>query len=216
MKKKLLIILVVAVLTVTLALTACNRKENVVSDNVSRSVSSFYTGENENFVVTVEVGRRESDFIADGYASNVADFAEITVLPLKTNDLTEIKYSIAGESSTLSGVVKSNEFGEFSSTVDLHFSPLSVTIGDGSEVIELSDVLGGKLTSQDVVNIANQEFKDRIDSEMANGNYQREIYVKLITGDRENYYYYVSYIGAGVDYWALLVNVTDGTIVTKK
>lgn len=215
MKKKLLILLV-AVLTVTLALTACNRKENVVADNVSRSVSSFYTGENENFVVTVEVGRRESDFIADGFATNVVDFAEITVLPLKTNDLTEIKYSIAGESSALSGVVKSNEFGEFTATVDLTFSPLSVTIGESGEVVELSDVLGGKLTSQDVVNIANQEFKDRIDSERANGNYQREIYVKLITGDRENYYYYVSYIGAGVDYWALLVNVTDGTIVTKK
>lgn len=200
-------------------LTACNRKEEeAYDDNVSRSVSAFYTGESENFAVTVEVGRRESNFVADGYATNVVDFTEITVLPLKTNELNEIAYSLQGESSSISGSVKGNEFGEFSAVVDMDFIPASVSIGEGEsvEVIELCDVLSGKLTSADVINIASDAFKERIEEESADGNYHREIYVKLISGDRENYYYYVSYLGEGVDYWALLVNVDDGAIVTKK
>lgn len=218
MKKKYLILFLVIVLSAAVIFTACNRKEEEEYDNVSRSVSAFYTGESDNFAVTVEVGRRESNFVADGYATDVVDFAEITVLPLKTNDLTEINYSLTGENVSLSGSVKSNEFGEFSSAVDLNFAPLSVSIGEGesTEVIELSDRLSGKLTSADVVNIANDAFKDRIDEETADGDYHREIYVKLITGDRENYYYYVSFIGEGVDYWALLINLEDGSVVTKK
>ena len=93
---------------------------------------------------------------------------------------------------------------------------MSVTANGTTEEIQLADVLAGKLSSSDVVNIARKEFADRIAAESADGKPSREIYVKLISGDRETYYYYVSFIGEGVDYWAMLVDPATGDVVSKK
>ena len=91
-----------------------------------------------------------------------------------------------------------------------------MTAGKEQSEIDLSSVLEGALTSQDVINIAKKEFKEKIDAEYSEGKADREIYVKLITADRTNYYYYVSFIGDGTDYWAMLVDIKTGAIVSKK
>ena len=80
----------------------------------------------------------------------------------------------------------------------------------------MSSVLDGAITADDVINIAKTEFKDKLDAEYAQGKPEREIYLKLITADRTSYYYYVSFIGDGVDYWAMLVEPKTGAIITQK
>ena len=76
--------------------------------------------------------------------------------------------------------------------------------------------LDGKLTSADAVNVAKKQFAERIAAEEADGKPAREVYVKLITGDRETYYFYVSFIGEGTDYWAALIDPSDGTVVSHR
>ena len=114
--------------------------------------------------------------------------------------------------------IKGNQFGEYKQDINLDFTPTSITIGEGenAQCINLCNILEGKLTSADVINIAEKEFADRITPAKESGTYSREIYVKLITGDRQHYYYYVSYIGEGVDYWALLLEPDTGAVVSKK
>jgi len=96
--------------------------------------------------------------------------------------------------------------------------PTSIALTAGSDVseIELKNVLEGALTSADIINLAKDAFKEKIELESADGKPQREIYVKLISGDRKNYYYYVSFIGDGVDYWAMLLDPKTGDIISKK
>lgn len=220
MKKKFVLVFV-AILTLSLALvfTACNKdKTPSVESNVSREISAFYVGENSNFAVSVEFGRREKNFVADGVSREVVDMVELVIIPLKVHDCEEYAYTLKKDDCTLSGKVSGNEFGEYVAIVNLDFAPTSITIGEGdsAECIDLVDVLEGMLTTADVINVAEKEFCDRIDGAKAEGNYKREIYVKLITGDRQNYYYYVSYVGEGVDYWALLINPATGEIVSKR
>ena len=221
MKKKTVLILsaiLILVLAVT-ALAACNKKgDDALPDDVSRSVTALYTGENENFAVTVEVGRRENPFIADGKATDVKDFAEITVVPLSSNDYTEISYTLTADGANLAGTLTGNNFGEFRQEIPLEFCPAAITVttGETSVEIELADVLESKMTSADIINIARKEFADRIAAESADGKPSREIYVKLISGDRATYYYYVSFIGEGIDYWALLLDPATGNVVSKK
>lgn len=220
MKKKAFLI-VAAILTVALAaaaLAACNGKGGGESTDVSRSVTALYVGESGAFAVSVETGMREDPFLADGKATEVKSFAEITVTPLKSNSCKEVTYTLSCGENTLNGTLAANTFGEFRQDVPLDFAPdkIAVTADGATEEIELQNVLDGKLTSSDVINIARKEFADRIAAESADGAPSREIYVKLISGDRETYYYYVSFIGEGVDYWAMLVNPSTGEIVSKK
>ena len=220
-KKIILTVSMVMVLVCALcALVACTGKnsDGVANDNVSRRTDAYFAGESDCFAVSVEKGKRERTFIADGKAVDVIDFCQITIVPLKSNDYQSISFVINGDGKTLSGDISTSDFGQFFSLIDLDFAPESVTVTAGSDVseIELCDMLQGKLTSADAINVAKDAFKDKLEAEAAEGKAEREIYVKLITGDRTNYYYYVSFIGDGVDYWAMLIDPSTGNIVSKR
>lgn len=221
MKRKIALVgVAILVLLCTLAcFVACNKtKKQEQSDNVSRRTDAYYAGESEFFSVSVEKGRRERNFVADGTATDVIDFCEINIQPLKSNDYEKIAYVLSGEGSTLSGELTGGNFGEFTASITLDFVPnkVVVTAGENKSEIDLCSVLDGALTSSDVINIAKNELKDKIAAENSEGKPDREIYVKLITADRTNYYYYVSFIGEGTDYWAMLVDIKSGAIVSRK
>ena len=222
MKRKTLTIAVAILVLIVSAvcLVACNKNktQNTPFDNVSRRTDAYYAGECERFAVSVERGVREKTFIADGVATDVDAFCELTIQPLKSNDYQSISYVLSGGTSTLSGELTVGQYGEFTASVALDFVPekATITAGNATSEIDLSSVLEGALTSQDVINIAKREFKDKIDAEYNQGKSEREIYVKLITADRASYYYYVSFIGDGVDYWAMLVDPKTGEIISKK
>lgn len=223
MKKKIaLIACIVLIVSLTAALlAACDNKTDGEASDISRSVSALYTGGNEDFVVSIEQGRREDPFIADGKVSDVKDFVELSVTPLSVNTYEEIAYVISDgteNGQTLTGTLTGNTFGEFRTEIPLDFVPAYITLTAGEQTVglELGNVLDGKLTAADAVNVAKKQFAERIAEEEAAGKAAREIYVKLITGDRETYYFYVSFIGEGTDYWAALINPTDGTVVSEK
>ncbi|MBR4800852.1 MAG: PepSY domain-containing protein [Clostridia bacterium] len=221
MRRKI-IVFVSAIMLIVLSLVcfvACNKKgeEQECKDAVSRITREYYVGESELFAVTVEKGEREKNFIADGKATDVQPFAQITITPLKTNDYVELGYTLDAENDTLNGSIEKSEYGEYTATLTLDFVPATVTVTAGEETseIDLVSVLDGALTPEDVINIAKEEFKETLDKEETTGR-EREIYVKIITGDRETYYYYVSFIGDGVDYLAVLIEPKTGKVVSKK
>lgn len=223
MRKKIFVTVATLVIAVALvaALVACDRTPPAEAEHFSHGVDALYTGGGEDFVVSLECGERENPFIADGKTGTVEEFAELVVTPLAVGDYDEISFVLkeGGEAGkTLSGTLGSNRFGEFRVDVPLDFVPASVTLTAGELNAEypLADVLAGKLTSRDAVNIARQEFAAELEAEKAEGGPEREVYVRLITGDRTTYYYYVSLIGEGANYLAVLVNPDDGTVVSKK
>ena len=223
MKKKLLL-LMSAILTVALlmcVLAACNEQGGGESPrNISRSVDALYVGENGDFAVTLESGVRETPFIADGKVGEVVAFSELTVTPMNVNDYTEIEYVIssADGGATLAGKLTTGRFGEFRCDAATEFLPAAITLTAGGQTaeIELKNVMEGKLTAEDAVNVAEKQFAERIAAEEAEGKPGREIYLKLVTGDRESYYYYVSFIGEGTDYWAALIDPSDGRVVSER
>ena len=222
MKKKIfLAVTLIAVLACAVSvLTACNlfKKDKQECDNVSRQTDAYFVGESAQFAVSIEKGKREKTFIADGKATDVVEFCEVTITPLASNSYESVSFVISGADSTLSGEITTADYGEYSATIELNFTPTSVTVTAGSDVseIELANILDGALSSADAVNIAKEAFKDKLTQESEEGLGEREIYVKIITGDRLNYYYYVSFIGDGVDYLAMLIDPKTGDIVSKR
>lgn len=221
MKRKCLLILTVILCVgiLCVCLCACNKnKTDTQSDNICRTTEQFYAGESDTFYVSIEHGRREATFIADGVARDVGPFTELCILPLKSNSYGVLNYTISNEDNTLSGEVQAGRHGEFVTSIELDFVPIKivVSVDDLDDEIELSSVLEGALSSEQVIEIAKKELQSAIDNEYEQGKPEREIYLKLITADRTTYFYYVSFIGDGVDYWAMLINPKTGEIVSRK
>lgn len=221
MKRKALLILAVILCIGTLCacLFACNKdKADEQSDNICRITEQFYAGESDMFYASVESGRREATFIADGVARDVGAFTELCILPLKSNTYTKLAYTISDENNTVSGEISAGKHGEFVTSIALDFLPSKITVcvDDVEDEIELSSVLEGALTAEQAIEIAKGELQNAIDKEFEEGKPEREIYLKLITADRTTYFYYVSFIGEGVDYWAMLIDPKTGDIVSRK
>ena len=80
--KKVFIIL--SLFLITFGLAGCGKTiSNVVLDNMSEITKEYYFGENENFIATINVGERESEFNYDGkHTENVPN--ALLVLKFKT------------------------------------------------------------------------------------------------------------------------------------
>ncbi len=219
MKKKIFMLLAISLtIACSLIFVACNRvgiKKEEPSD-ISRVTSSYIAGESELFAVSLESGMREKAFIADGKVTDVAPFAELKIVPLKAADAEGIDFVLASDDATLSGRIDKGTNGEFKTALDIAFVPdkITVTMGEQTSEIDLCNVLESAISAENAISIAREAFKDKLESEAADGK-TREVYLKLITGDRENYYYYVSFIGDGVNYLAALISL-DGNIVSKR
>lgn len=218
MKKKIAFIIAIVILATSIfALAACNKKEDAQTpSDISRVTESYLAGESDLFAVSVESGKREKIFIADGKATDVQSFIELKITPLKTFEQKSINFVLSAGEDSLSGIVEEGRGGEFKTDIALDFIPekITLTAGEQTSEIDLCSVLEGAITADDAIEIVREAFKDKLDAEAAEGK-TREIYVKLITGDRTDYYYYVSFIGDGVNYLAGLVG-RDGTLISKR
>lgn len=218
MKKKIAIVLAILIVAASMfALAACDgRHTNEPTSDVSRMTESYYAGESDLFAVSVESGKREKMFIADGKVTDVAPFTELKITPLKTFELDSLNFVISAGENSLSGTLTEARSGEFAQEIALDFIPekVTVTAADTTSEIDLSDVLDGAITAEEAIEIARETFKDKLAEDAANGK-AREVYLKLISGDRENYYYYVSFIGDGVNYLAALISRT-GEVASKR
>lgn len=221
MKRKcfLILTLILCIGTLLGVMCACNKTtDDTPSDNICRITEEFYAGESDAFYASIEKGRREATFIADGVARDVGDFAELTILPLKSNSYKTLGYTISDDVSTLSGEISVGKHGEFVASIALDFLPTKITVcvDEVGDEIELSSVLEGAISAEQAIEIAKNELQNAIDKEYDEGKPEREIYLKLISADRTTYFYYVSFIGEGVDYWAMLINPQTGDIVSRK
>ena len=75
---------------------------------MSRKTCEYYAGESDKFAVNIEKGRRERAFIADGIATDVIDFCDVTIIPLKTTDAKTLSFTISAQDKTLSGESKAS------------------------------------------------------------------------------------------------------------
>ena len=231
MKKTLLIILtIVLTLGVALSLFGCKKgkKPNDVdiSKNVSYAETHRYVGENDDFKVAVTSGVREWLFIADGKATDVINFTEITVIPLKAKMQNKtFSYVLNYEGGSVEGELKRDVVTHnFTSAVDAeNFKDCikSVVIKCDKDEIEipLENALNGKIDYRKVLDIAKSALKDEIGANTTDGVLNREIMIKLVRDRRapdSPYYWYVSFIAGDSGYWALLINPETGDIVSKK
>ncbi|HRU84252.1 MAG TPA: hypothetical protein P5058_02605, partial [Eubacteriales bacterium] len=150
---------------------------------------------------------------------------EINVIPLKADLSGEYTFSLSAGDTVINGTLSENIFGNcLTSNIDLtavkgSIGNITITRGEVSEIVTLENKLKDLLSWKDALNIAEKEFKDRIESEKTDGVLPREIYVKFVRDTKTQdspYFWYVSFIGENNSFWALLLDPANGNVLTKK
>ena len=202
MKRKILITVLVLISAVTaIGLAACTGDDEFdITKTLSYDQYMYYFGATEDFEVSVTGVNREELFISDGKVGELKDSVKLTLRPLKPALLNfEYTYVLTGESGTLQGSLEKDSFGVSSSA--------SLT-----DIASIGAIRSVTVTYGDA-------FKAEIDAALAEGEFGRETYVKLVRNDHDpngGYYWFVSFIKDRDDYWAALIDSKTGEVVSTR
>jgi hypothetical protein len=218
MKKILALILLLS--AVTIVFCACDDASEQIPDNISYAEIDIFWGGGDDFFVEVVRGFKENPLNADGKSTNVLEFFEIKITPLKSTSAKTLNFELSGENFNMSGIANlsptENQF-VFLSKEKVKFEELTdilIVSGQKQQNVELYDMTADNLNWKNALEISQAEFKERID-----GASRREIFIKM-TRDRQNIggdcFWYVCYIGEANDFWSLLLDAQTGKVIAKK
>lgn len=218
MKKAFLIVLLC--MSICLGLVACGGTPADEADPISYMQETLYTAENANFRVSLTSGRSESLFVADGKVTDVKDYANLSVVPLHVDLYNDAyTYTLVGSTGTTQGTLDKDNFGaSFEGAIpewDKVGQPMTLTLQyDGhSEEFSLADRMEGCITGKEAEKIAHDAIKDKLEAD----NHDRETYVRYINDSStpsSPYYWYVAYINAPTDYYSVLIDPKEGTVLS--
>lgn len=124
-----------------LLLTGCsnNVKQNELDDYISYLVEQSIVGENDNFTVIIEGGKKEEVFVDDGKVGKLVDFTKITIVPKHTNNKSVLPVRlIEGDKDDSLELNKDAFTGNYEQSISKRINPRKVIIG--SEHIDIKDV----------------------------------------------------------------------------
>ncbi|MDE6550924.1 MAG: hypothetical protein K2M44_05455 [Clostridia bacterium] len=229
MKKKIVLIslTLALILTAVFALAACKKSgEASINDYVSYDQYMLYSAHDEDISVSITGTKREEIFIADGKVGQLSDYVRITMRPHKAEMLTgEYSYAVVGEIGSLSGNLSKDGFG-VSFSADLHelseigiISAVKITYGYTVKELSVINRCEGIIDSRAALGKAYEVFKSDIDAALQSKSFNREVYIKLVNDGKNpdsDYYWFVSFISSKEDYWAVLVNSSDGNVISSR
>ncbi len=206
---------VVILIVLCLVLAGCNKKtEQGVDLSYSRMSTAVLVGLDDLFMVTIDKGVKEKDFVADGVTTSAVPFFSLVIVPLKTYQSDSISLVLLGGDQTSKIVVQKSENNSFASELDIDFMPSTIKIdnGDTTQDISLLDALQDKIAPTDALAIAKEHFKGEIkqDSETKK---TREVYLKVVF-QNDMTYYFVALVAPNNDFLAVLVDADNGEIVS--
>lgn len=219
----------IVIVVALLGLVGCAKKTDfdAVKKQVSYEQTSFYMGENDNMCVELATANREIALIADG---TVGDMAISTTLQLhpKQSDFYDksYNYKIVGEKGEISGVMDKNIIGlgynAQINDVDKigNITSVGITAENISEELAMNNILSGQMEAMTALECVYNEIKEvLIENEFEKGKFTREVGVKVVR-DRSQAetvcYWYVTMTKDTSTMMAFLVNMQDGSIISKK
>lgn len=227
MKRKILITVLVLISAVTaIGLAACTGDDEFdITKTLSYDQYMYYFGATEDFEVSITGVNREELFISDGKVGELKDSVKLTLRPLKPALLNfEYTYVLTGESGTLQGSLEKDSFGVSSSASLTDIASIgairsvTVTYGENVKEVALENAVT-EIDNKKALEIAANAFKAEIDAALAEGEFGRETYVKLVRNDHDpngGYYWFVSFIKDRDDYWAALIDSKTGEVVSTR
>jgi len=229
MQKKLFkIILFIFVIILSIPLLGCKTAIEKYGNYISELRDNIFLAQAENFSVKIITGRREDPFIMDGIVGEVRDFTVITVTPL-LGLVQELNYSALINGETFEGALIPHPF-QNTLSIDLRVfangEDISVKLKyqAGENITET--VLTAKsvrtpdmIDAHKAIEIAEKQLRYRIADFRVDGNFEAEIFVRLLQNPIDNsggFYWYVAFIARTGEIVATLINPISMEVVAVR
>ncbi len=219
MKKLVIFCLIIS----SLFLAGCNSVYREVSKTVSEVRYSIYLGETDTIKATFMCGKREKDYVINGYNTPLIDFGIVTIALKKSATTDNAKIVLTVDTNRYEDTLEKNPFDD-TLVADLKIIPtaseitLKVYLGNDVQELTLNCLNSDwKVDHQDALKLACKTLKGELKTQI-DGTYKGEVYVKIIEDTKVNkgqYYWYVSFAGRDGIKHTVIINPNSGEVLAK-
>jgi len=186
--------------------SSCNSKISIIDKNLAEIREFLYEGQVEGMTVSLMCGKREKDYILDGYATALIEFGVLTfdIENIEEYDTAGSKYVLYVGNTKYEGDLQKNPFdGTLVADIKKNIcvsSGVSVKIilNDYEKEIKLKRMDSEwNINAEDVKKIIYSNFKEEISLLRDKKEFRGEIYIKILNDAdiyASDYYWYVSII----------------------
>lgn len=221
--KVLPVVSIIMIIVSCVLLVSCNTKDiEIYRENISEARYNYYYGEASGYKMSFTSGVRESDFKLDGYHTENIEFGVITIiLPSDVEYSGVATYRLEYDNKLASGTLEENPFdGSLMADTgfvidDIDIMKITFKMGDITKIITLDDMT--RNFNYDYMG-AFELFVDNADGitdYMIDGEFQAEVYIKIMHDDTidSGYYYLIRVIGRDGKVLSGIVNPISGEIL---
>ena len=199
--------------------------EKYLRQNTAELREYLYEGSSDGVCASLIFGKREKNYIVNGYATELVEFGVLTFDVPKDIQIDETiaKYVVTVGTTRYSGDLQKNPF-ENTLVADIKknisgVQSVTAKIIAGEFVKEIKLVCineNWKIKSADVYSLVAKAFKNDFAKMINNNSFAGELYIKIINDSDENtsdYYWYVCVIGRTGGRLSLIVSPKTGEIL---
>lgn len=205
-----------------------NKYYNLTLNKLSEVRYNLYEGENDQICVTLMSGKREEDYVINGYNTKLVDFGVLT-FKVKNEDYAKFdkaKFVLLVGTKRYDGDLEKNPFdGSFVTDIGKIIDSneqifAKIMMGDFIGETTLANVNNSwTVNYEEALKIACKELKGQLDKFMENGEFAGEGYIKIIN-DLEakinTYYWYVNFVNRKGENIAVIIDPNTKEILAKK
>lgn len=226
--KKLLI--TALILVCLFALVACGETKepiDLVNEKISLMETKLYTADSEDYFAELRLVDGENVTTLDGKVGEKSVNYIFKLKPKKLDMMNgEYSITITGDKGSEAVKIEKDVMGMSYSAklanIDKAGIPSRLTIvyNDKNFEMELADMMKDvTCDAKKAVEVAYNELKDNLKDDFTKKEFLREITVRYINNRKDAsspYYWYVSMIKSKDEYFAVLINPKDGSVINKK
>ena len=220
------ILLGALLILMTVVFSACGAdKIDLVKANIAEVRYNVFSGENEEYTATFMSGERENPYIVNGVKEDIVEFGMLTI-KYKSSDMPIVaQYTLKIDEQEFKGNLEYNKYdgtlmvdiGKIVS--DNAVIELTVTTDNGDSKCTISPKTENlEITWASALEIAVEEFGDEINDFITKGNFNGEVYIKIITdlnSSFDDYYWYVSIVGSNGNSMGVIIDPHSGEVIAK-
>lgn len=223
--KKLVVFFLIVINSFLLA--GCNKFYKLTKSNIAEIRHNVFVGSSDNFDITFMSGKREKDYVINGYNTDLIDFGIITIT-IKDNNLniSDPTFALTIDTLRYEEVLEKNPFdgtyvADIGVVVDNSLSSMTIKVfmGEIVEELTLNNLsYNWEISSYDALKLACKTLKSELKPLISN-EFLGEVYIKIIKDTIVNdgsYYWYVNFVSRNGIYHSIIINPLTSEILAKK
>ncbi|MBQ7797902.1 MAG: hypothetical protein IJ371_02135 [Clostridia bacterium] len=225
------ILCVLSVLLCGLMFVGCgsNKKnETNFNNHLIEIRNNLFAGNDEKYYATVCTGEREQDYALDGKVGELVPFGIVTIAKLDNErlNLDEYPFTLVVNGENITGSLEKSPYDNtYSADIEQVLpddAEISLVLSvDGTNFNQpLSNVSSTFAINKDsAISIACEELKDSIKNLSKEDGNLSEAFIKILkdySGESNRYYWYVGIISPDGKTSGVLIDTSNGEIISKK